>query len=219
MKLEELVKQLELAYGTDAAIFFFFLYLLRSVAYCYASRRALKNIAAGWIEHDQVLQSPRPGKFRARLECIRMYLKKAHVNSDLNGENATTFDRHLLHWLMESQLPGMWEAMGQLALLPQTIEFLKRAEETLPRDSGSARPLSEERFVGYLTDQFEANGGGKARAYWSEIEGRYKKTPFRQFAQKFYSFLLLKSRRTRKGFDEVLRKAVTARQRRNKKSG
>jgi len=170
------------------------------------SRRALNNIAEGWISHDLMLHSPRPAKFRSRLQSIRTCLEKAHARADLNRVGATPFERHLYHWLLG--LPGGTDGLSQLGALDGIIEFLHTAEKSLPPDSGSSRPRDDYRFIQYLADQFEACGG-KARAYLSShSEEGYAKTPFRQFVHRFYGFLSLKSRRTRCGLDEAIRQTL-----------
>jgi hypothetical protein len=176
------------------------------------SRRSLNSIAAIWISHDLMLLSPRPGKFRSRLQSIRTCLEKAHARADLNGVGATAFERQLYHWLLG--LPGGNEGLSQLAALNGIIEFLHRAEQSLPPDSGSARPRDDYRFIQYLADQFEACGG-KARAYVSSHSGEgYAKTSFRQFVHRFYEFLSLNSRRTSRGLDEAIRQVLMDRRRR-----
>jgi hypothetical protein len=158
------------------------------------TRRNLNNISASWISHDQMLLSPRPAKFRTRLQSIRACLEKAHARADLNRVGATPFERHLYHWLLG--LPGGIDGLSQLATLDGIIEFLHRAERFLPLDSGSARPRDDYRFIQYLADQFETCGG-KARAYVSSHSGEgYAQTPFRQFVHRFYEFLSLNSRHT-----------------------
>jgi hypothetical protein len=176
------------------------------------SRRTLNNIAESWISHDRMRHSPRPAKFRLRLQSIRISLEKAHAQADLNRVGATPFERHLYHWLFG--LPGGIDGLSQLVALNGIIEFLYRAEKSLPPDSGSARPRDDYRFIQYLADQFEACGG-KARAYLSShSEEGYAKTSFRQFIHRFYEVLSLKSRRTRRGLDEAIRQAVMDRRKR-----
>jgi hypothetical protein len=174
------------------------------------TRRTLNNIAESWVSHDRMLLSPRPVNFRSRLQSIRTSLEKAHARADLNRVGATPFERHLYHWLLG--LPGGIDGLSQLAALNGIIEFLHRAEQSLPPDSGSARPRDDYRFIQYLADQFEACGG-KARAYVSSHhEEGYAKTPFRQFVHRFYEFLSL-NRRTSRGLDEAIRQALMDRRR------
>lgn len=175
------------------------------------SRRTLNNIAESWVSHDRMLDSPRPVKFRSRLLSIRTSLEKAHARADLNRVGATPFERHLYHWLLG--LPGGIDGLSQLAALNGLIEFLHRAEQSLPPDSGSARPRDDYRFIQYLADQFEACGG-KARAYVSShSEEGYAKTPFRQFVHWFYTLLPLNLRRTSRGLDEAIRQVLMDRRR------
>src|SRR5262249_58906270 len=79
------------------------------------ARRAVRNIAAAWISHDRTLHSPRPREFRSRLRAIRNALERAHSKSDFLGPDSTAFDHHLYHWLMDSQIPGLADALNQLA--------------------------------------------------------------------------------------------------------
>jgi hypothetical protein len=178
------------------------------------SRRSLNNIAESWTTHDEALHSPRPHEFRARLESIRRLLEKARSKADLNHNGASRLERQLFHWLLE--LPGGPDGLSQLAALNSAIQFLREAEQSLPPDSGRARPMDDHRFIRYLADQFQANGS-KVAAYRSShnVEG-YARTPFRQFVHKFYSYLPLKTRRTRSGLDEAIRQALRGRRRQKK---
>jgi hypothetical protein len=178
------------------------------------ARRYLNNIATSWAAHDRARHSPRPREFRTRLRSIRSNLEKAHAEADLNREGATPFDRRLLHWLLErSETRGL---LGQFADLEHLIQSLRKAEELLPPDSGSARPMDDHRFIRYLADQFEACGG-KARAYLSNhSDENYAKTPFRQFVLRFYRLLPLKTRRTQRGLDEAIRRTLAQRRRSQK---
>jgi hypothetical protein len=176
------------------------------------SRRALNNIAEGWVSHDRMLHSPRPVKFRSRLQSIRICLEKAHAQADLNRVGATPFERQLYHWLLG--LPDGINGLSQLGSLNAAIKFLHRAEQSLPSDTGSVRSRDDYRFIQYLADQFEACGG-KARAYLSAYsEEGYAETPFRQFVHRFYEFLPLKSRRTLRGLDEAIRQTLMGRRKR-----
>jgi hypothetical protein len=170
------------------------------------AQRALKNIADGWIAHDRALHSPRPAEFRARLCSMIASLEKAYAETDLLRADAPVLDQHLYHWLMGKD--GTSDVLGQLAALPTTIEFLRKAKSSLAADSGSARPMDEGRFIQFLADQFE-KCGCKARAYaTSHKADGYAHTPFRAFVHIFYGFLSLKSRRTRSGLDEAMCRAL-----------
>jgi len=173
------------------------------------ARRVLNAVADSWISHDAALQSPRPAEFRARLRAILDPLEAANAAAtELDGDNATVFDHHLFHWLFMGDLPGAGDARVQLGYLPHLVGFFKNAEQALPADSGSARPKDDQRFIRNLAAAFE-ECGGTAKAYVSaHADEGYAETPFRQFVQKFYEFLPLKSRRTRRGLDESIRRTL-----------
>jgi hypothetical protein len=174
-------------------------------------RRSLNAIAESWISHDRELHSPRPAQFRSRLASIRNALEKASAEADWLRSDATTFERHLFHWLWNSKLPGVDDALSHLAVLPQTIQFFRTAEESLPADKGSTRPRDDYRFIQYLADQFEVCGG-RARAYRSSHnKDGYANTAFRQFVHQFYGCLHLKSPHRGSGLDEAIRKALMQR--------
>lgn len=175
------------------------------------ARRRSNTIVASWAAHDRARHSPRPAKFRAHLRSIRLNLEKANAEADLNREGATTFERHLLNWLL--QRSETRELLLKFADLEHLIGSLRKAEELLPADSGAARPMDDYRFIQYLADQFEACGG-KARAYLSSHSDEdYAKTPFRQFVHQFYRLVPLRTRRTQRGLDEAIRQALAQRRR------
>jgi len=177
-----------------------------------ATRRALNGIADSWISHDIALRSPRPAEFRARLRAIIDTLQAAHGAAELNGDNASIFERHMFHWLFLGDIPGAGDAQLQLGYLPNLINFFKKAEEVLPTDRGSTRPLDDYLFIQRLADQFEACGG-KARIHFSDEEGNYVGTPFHEFVRKFLRCLDLQSRRTSLGLGEAIRLALRQRRR------
>jgi hypothetical protein len=58
-------------------------------------RTELRNIAAGWIAHDRLLQSRRPKEFRTRLQTMTKALERMIDSVDLNRTDAPALDRHL----------------------------------------------------------------------------------------------------------------------------
>jgi hypothetical protein len=184
-------------------------------------RRRLQGIAADWISHDLLLQSPRPREFRARLQRMGRAVKRAIDELDLNPANGPILDYHLLHWLMDAKFDGAQEMLRASASFigpAQTLlDSLVRVEQNLPIDTGRRRPMDEDRFIIALADQFEASGV-HARAYTSDhSESGYGETPFRQFVHEFYKVLPISSRRTQTGLDEAIRRALN--QRRHAKKG
>ena len=85
-------------------------------------------------------------------------------------------------------------------------------QQCLPPDPGRQRPFDDERRLIFLADIFE-EAGGKAVAYASEhVEtGSMADTPFRNFAQLFYSLLPANDKRTCGGLDDALRDALATR--------
>jgi hypothetical protein len=176
------------------------------------ARRKLQSIAAGWISHDRVLQSPRPKKFRARLQKMEKAAGGIIGTLDLDRNDAPILDRHLLHWLINSGCRSANDMLAASASLigqaQQLVDLLRRVQQNLPADRGRRRPMDEDRFIIYLADQFEASGG-QARAYASEhSESGYGETPFRKFVHQFYKALPIKSRRKRSGLDESILRAL-----------
>jgi hypothetical protein len=180
-------------------------------------RKALLNIAYGWIAHDQVLQSPRPGKFRKRLAKIRRALERAYADLDLD-KLGVTFDRQLYLWLVDFNTDGSSDYFSLLTEIEKGTRFLAEAEASLPADSGRARPKDDHRFIIGLATQFEASGG-QARGYRSAHgDDGYGDTPFRRFVHTFYGFLPLESKRAPGGLDEAIRSALKYRRKHTKKS-
>jgi hypothetical protein len=97
----------------------------------------------------------------------------------------------------------------QLKAARENVIALKNS---LPPDPGRQRPFDDERRIIFLADIFEA-ADGKPTAYLSEHSetGSMADTPFRKFAQQFYSLLPREDKRSPGGFDEALRRAVMAR--------
>jgi hypothetical protein len=184
------------------------------------TRRKLQGIADNWLSHDLVLQSARPRDFRRRLQKMESVARRAIEELDLNATGVSILDRHLLHWLMEAKFDGAQDVLQTsssiVSLAHALLGPLERAKQSLPPDSGGARPMDEERFIVALAEQFET-AGGKARAYSSEHSSSgYGETPFRNFVHAFYDMLPIKSQRTPSGLDDAIRRALHRRRRAKK---
>src|SRR5262249_37174716 len=66
-------------------------------------RAALENIAIAWISHDRMLHSPRPVKFRKRLQIIERALVHLRNVIDLNKVDTKMLDRSLFLWLVDGK--------------------------------------------------------------------------------------------------------------------
>jgi hypothetical protein len=175
-------------------------------------RRKLQGLADTWTEDLFIRRSARPKQFR---ECLdEMEDAFALV------EKACQWDRHpqyaLVHWAMETSVEGAEGFPVRLGAFEveakkfrETILALK---ECLPSDPGRQRPFEDQRRIMLLANIFEA-AGGKATAYLSEHAetGTMADTPFRKFAQQFYSLLAADDKRDPGGLDKALRKALQAR--------
>jgi hypothetical protein len=180
-------------------------------------QRALERIAAGWISHDRDLQSPRPGQFKKRLQQIESALKRTISSLDLNKGDSPILDRHLYIWLINAGFDGADDLLQSSTLVMQEgrklLDLLWRAKGGLPLDTGSSRPMDEDRFIIYLADQFETSGVQATAFSSSHSEFGYGDTLFRNFVHKFYELLPIKSRRTSSGLDEAIIRALEYRRR------
>jgi len=174
-------------------------------------RSRLLTLAIFWIDDLRIRLSPRPKAFRECLEKMITTLSSA--------EEASRWDdplkRHLLHWAMATDVEGAEALPGRLYGLEDNLksarEFFATLIQKLPRDPGRQRPFNDERRMLALADIFEAVGG-KAAIYSSAYEeGGIADTPFRRFAQLFYSLLPGEDKRDPGGLDEALRLAILAR--------
>ncbi len=181
------------------------------------AHRILGDIAESWVAHDRVLNSPRPWDFKSRLTEIINALKAAREAVDINRCGASQMERHLINWLANLKIAGEAPYFEYSQSLESSmllmLDFFEAAITALPMDTGAPRHKDEERYLILLADLFEA-AGGRAVAYPSKhaAEG-YADTPFRQFVHHYYNLLPLKSRRTRSGLDEALRRALRFRRR------
>jgi hypothetical protein len=180
-------------------------------------RIQLATLAEFWIGDLRLRLTPRPKQFRKYLEEMDKVFRQA--------EKACFWDSgpkyHLVHWAMETTVDN---ALGFPVALAALEEQLRNVQKTvvalmgcLPEDPGRQRPFDDERRFIFLADIFE-QAGGKATAYLSSHVGTTSMadtvmadTPFRKFAQLFYSLLPADDKRGPGGFDDALRHAVFAR--------
>jgi hypothetical protein len=129
-------------------------------------------------------------------------------------DTAGHLDYQLKNWLINANCGG-----GLLLVSASVCEqghllinLLRFAHKNLPKDSGRARPMDEDRFIIYL----EASGG-RALAYRDLIRNSgYALTPFRNFMHQLYDRLQLASRRTESGLDEAIIRALAYRRKHRK---
>ena len=186
--------------------------------------RDLTSLALNWLSELALRKSARPKEFRDRLNKISKSLRAAQGASRLNGTeqgalrlgttDASELDRHLLHWIKGSPEGGQ-HFVSELEALDYQIErmiaVIDRLKQFLPPDLGRARPYADERLIVNLADIYE-KAGGKVSAYrLSSGSSGFADTPFRRFAQLFYSMLPTKDKRLPNGFDEALADAIAAR--------
>jgi hypothetical protein len=180
-------------------------------------RTALRNIGAGWVAHDRMLQSPRPRAFQKRLQAMAQALERVIGQVDLNRTGAPVLDRHLFIWLLNADFDAAREMLATssavVANAQELIGLLAHVEQALPVDRGRPRPMDEDRFIIYLADQFEASGGQTSAYRTAHTESGYAEKPFRNFVHEFYKLLPITSRRTESGLDEAILRALKYRRR------
>lgn len=171
-------------------------------------RVSLCTLADFWIGDLRARRTARPKAFRKCLEDV--------IGASLRLERVCQWDGqpmyHLVHWAMETNLDGAQSFLGILASAEQEAkrarEMAEALKKCLPPDPGRQRPFDDERRMFALADAFEA-AGGKAAIYSSDYEeGGIADTPFRRFAQLFYSFLPADDKREPGGLDEAFRLAM-----------
>ena len=175
-------------------------------------RTDLLTLAIFWIDDLRLRRTARPKQFRELLDKMGKEF--------LAAEDACQWDRppayHLVHWAMETSVEGADNFPITLAALAQQLVSARETaialRNALPPDPGRQRPFDDERRIIYLADVFE-DAGGKAVAYAGGYyeEGNMADTPFRRFAQQFYSLLLADDKRTPGGLDDALRDALAVR--------
>jgi hypothetical protein len=175
-------------------------------------RAKLLTLAIMWIDDLQLRRSARPKQFRKCLDDIE--------NALLQAEKACQWDegikRHLVHWTMETPVKDAQSFPMALSSLEQQSKALRETLDALrnclPPDPGRGRPFDDERRIIFLADVFE-EASGKAVVY---AGGYYQPdatadTPFRRFAQCFYSLLPAEDKREPGGLDNALRSALAKR--------
>jgi hypothetical protein len=180
-------------------------------------RRDLEALAEAWCLDELIRDSARPKAFSALLNKTIRSLRLVAQAADLNPENAPATQLQLLNWILNSPVEGasvlndqLQDLIEQITVITKTLDRLK---QSLPADSGRARPHHDERRIKQLADIFES-AGGKARVYTSQHAGAgMADTPFRRFARIFYNSLPIARPRAPAGFDNALRSAIAARRR------
>jgi hypothetical protein len=173
-------------------------------------RANLLTLALFWIDDLRLRRTARPRQFR---ECL-VKMENAFVRAEESCRWDHGVAYHLVHWAMEAKVK---DAVGFPVALAALEHQLQTVRETvgglircLPRDPGRQRPFDDERRIIFLADIFE-QAGGKASAYLSAHVERMADTPFRNFAQQFYSLLPAEDKRDPGGLDDALRLALIAR--------
>jgi hypothetical protein len=175
-------------------------------------RASLLTLANAWIGDLRLRLTARPKQFR---ECLEK-MEKAFTRAEEACQWDHGLEYHLVHWAMETPVKNAVvfpTALAALELQLQTVrETVLGLIQSLPRDPGRQRPFDDERRIIFLADIFE-NAGGNAVAYAGGYyaEGSMADTPFRRFAQQFYSLLPAEDKRDLGGLDDPLRDAMAVR--------
>jgi hypothetical protein len=188
-------------------------------------RRRLDTLASFWLSDLWARQSARPKEFRKRLDEIGRALTDALRAVSLSdiGPNPSArvspVDRHLLHWAIEAPVSGAsrfdFDLLALISQISSVLAVVTALKECLPADSGRSRRYGDEGRIKSLADIFE-EAGGVATAYASEDASTgFADTPFRRFAQRFYSFLPADHKRATGGLDNELRKVLPGRRSRS----
>jgi hypothetical protein len=163
--------------------------------------KALQRIAAAWVAHDRVLQSPRPKEFRRRLTKAGKALGRAIALLDFN-EGAV--DQQLHHWLMNSGFRGTADLLHRadciIAQGNQLIELMShiRRVRRCPQTAGDADP----RMKTALSFTWPIDLKRRAvELLPTQTNTRNQGTPmsFRKFVHKFYALLPI-AKRSRSGW-------------------
>ena len=138
----------------------------------------------------------------------------------MTAEAACEWDQglkyHLVHWAMETPAKDAKVFPVALAALQTHLKTVRATlvalKSCLPPDPGRQRPFDDERRMIILADIFE-EGGGKSVVYAGGYyqKGNIADTPFRRFAQLFYSLLPADDKREPGGLDDALRDALAVR--------
>jgi hypothetical protein len=172
----------------------------------------LLTLATFWSDDLRLRRSARPKQFR---ECLEK-MEKAFAQAELASRWDRAPEYHLVHWAMEQPAKDAEGFPVALAALENQLQAIRATVvalmQCLPPDPGRQRPFDDERRIIFLADIFE-EAGGKAVAYAGGYyaEGSMADTPFRRFAQRFYSLLPADDKRDPGGLDDALRDALAAR--------
>ncbi len=175
-------------------------------------RTSLLTLAVFWIDDLRLRRTARPKQFR---ECLEK-MEKAFTRAEEACQWDHGLEYHLVHWAMEAPVKDADVFPVALAALERQLQIVRGTVlaliQCLPRDPGRQRPFDDERRIIFLADVFE-NAGGKAVAYAGGYyeEGSMADTPFRRFAQQFYSLLPAEDKRDPGGLDDALRDALAVR--------
>jgi hypothetical protein len=182
-------------------------------------RANLLTLALFWIDDLRLRRTARPKQFREFL--VKM------ENAFVRAEEACRWDHglayHLVHWAMEAKVKGAEGFPVSLAALENQLQTVRQTVvaliQCLPQDPGRQRPFDDERRIIFLADIFE-QAGGKASVYSNQYvdSGNVVDTPFRRFAQQFYSVLPADDKRDPGGLDQALRLGLIARRARHSAS-
>jgi len=178
-------------------------------------RRKLSTLADIWIGDLRIRRSARPKQFQKYLDKMITTFSQTEEVCRLT-ESDGSFEQHFLHWVMEAPVKDATMLPAKLAALELQIkafrEVLVELRGSLPPDLGWQRPFDDERRIIFLADIFE-EAGGKPVAYAGGYldEGSMTDTPFRRFAQHFYSLLPADDKRAPGGLDDALRGALAIR--------
>jgi hypothetical protein len=185
---------------------------LGDVQFSDEQKRKLLTLADTWISDLSLRRSARPKDFRMALD----EMEAAFLEAEAACEWDQGLKYHLVHWAMETSIEDAKVFPAALAALQMHLrkfrEKLVALKNCVPPDPGRARPFDDERRMIFLADIFE-DAGGKAVVYAGGYyqRGSTADTPFRRFAQLFYSLLPAEDKREPGGLDDALRDALAVR--------
>ena len=120
------------------------------VKFAEKQRSDLVTLALFWIGDLRLRRTARPKQFRERLEKMLEALSKAEQACRLNESG----ESHLLHWAMETSVPGAAMFPFKLAAFERDIQDLCKTIvgllQCLPPDPGRQRPFDDQRRRGHL---------------------------------------------------------------------
>jgi hypothetical protein len=113
--------------------------------------RDLETLAEAWCLDELIRESARPNEFSALLDKTIRSLRHVAQAADLNPENASQTQLQLLNWIINSSVEGasvlnnqLQDLIEQITVITKTLDRLK---QSLPTDSGRARPHGDERRI------------------------------------------------------------------------